>query len=93
MKLHSKNSISIRNRLLIQFGLATVLISVILFFVIKIIITQAITSTQDKLLSAALNSISEKFYIDKDELSLDLPYDTFSLIGSISDDKIFYKLS
>ena len=92
MKLHSKNSISIRNRLLIQFGLATVLISVILFFVIKIIITQAITSTQDKLLSAALNSISEKFYIDKDELSLDLPYDTFSLIGSISDDKIFYRI-
>ena len=84
--------ISIKNRLLIQFGLATIVISVILYLLIKSIINHVIISTQDKLLSAAVNSISEKIYVDKNELSLDLPYDTFSLIGSISDDKIFYRI-
>jgi len=85
--------ISIKNRLLIQFGLATIVISVILYLLIKSIINHVIISTQDKLLSAAVNSISEKIYVDKNELSLDLPYDTFSLIGSISDDKIFIELT
>lgn len=92
MIFNTNSKISIKNRLLIQFGLATLVISVILYTLIKSIINQVIISTQDKLLSAAVNSISEKFYVDKNELSLDLPYDTFSLIGSISDDKIFYRI-
>ena len=92
MIFNTNSKISIKNRLLIQFGLATLVISLILYTLIKSIINQVIISTQDKLLSAAVNSISEKFYVDKNELSLDLPYDTFSLIGSISDDKIFYRI-
>ena len=85
-------NLSIKQRLVIQLGIVTILIAFSLFFLIKNITNQIMTTTQDRLLTASLNSIIDKFYTSNKDISLDLPYDTFSLLGAISEDKLFYKI-
>ena len=85
-------NLSIKQRLVLQLGIVTILIAFSLFFLIKNITNQIMTTTQDRLLTASLNSIIDKFYTSNKDISLDLPYDTFSLLGAISEDKLFYKI-
>ena len=85
-------NLSIKQRLVLQLGIVTILIAFSLFFLIKNITNQVMTTTQDRLLTASLNSIIDKFYTSNKDISLDLPYDTFSLLGAISEDKLFYKI-
>jgi len=86
------HNLSIKQRLVLQLGIVTILIAFSLFFLIKNITNQVMTTTQDRLLTASLNSIIDKFYTSNKDISLDLPYDTFSLLGAISEDKLFYKI-
>ena len=86
------HNLSIKQRLVLQLGIVTILIAFSLFFLIKNITNQIMTTTQDRLLTASLNSIIDKFYTSNKDISLDLPYDTFSLLGAISEDKLFYKI-
>ena len=86
-------NLSIKQRLVLQLGIVTILIAFSLFFLIKNITNQVMTTTQDRLLTASLNSIIDKFYTSNKDISLDLPYDTFSLLGAISEDKLFYKIN
>lgn len=85
-------NLSIKQRLVLQLGIVTILIAFSLFFLLKNITNQVMTTTQDRLLTASLNSIIDKFYTSNKDISLDLPYDTFSLLGAISEDKLFYKI-
>jgi len=86
------HNLSIKQRLVLQLGIVTILIAFSLFFLLKNITNQIMTTTQDRLLTASLNSIIDKFYTSNKDISLDLPYDTFSLLGAISEDKLFYKI-
>ena len=86
-------NLSIKQRLVLQLGIVSILIAFSLFFLIKNITNQVMTTTQDRLLTASLNSIIDKFYTSNKDISLDLPYDTFSLLGAISEDKLFYKIN
>ena len=85
-------NLSIKQRLVLQLVIVSILIAFSLFFLIKNITNQVMTTTQDRLLTASLNSIIDKFYTSNKDISLDLPYDTFSLLGAISEDKLFYKI-
>ena len=91
-KLLAFKTISIRNRLLIQLGLVAVVISLFLFLVVRLALVQAVTATQDRLLAAAVGSVVDKIYVVDNIVSLDLPYDTFSLLGAIGEDRIFYQV-
>ena len=86
-------NLSIKQRLVLQLVIVSILIAFSLFFLIKNITNQVMTTTQDRLLTASLNSIIDKFYTSNKDISLDLPYDTFSLLGAISEDKLFYKIN
>ena len=86
------SNLSIKQRLVLQLGIVSILIALSLFFLIKNIINQVMLTTQDRLLTASLNSIIDKFYTSNNDVSLDLPYDTFSLLGALSEDKLFYKV-
>ena len=79
-----KNSFSIRNRLLLQLGILAFAISLSLFLLVRLVILQTVTVTQDGLLTAALQSVVDKIYVLDDVVSVDLPYDTFSLLGAVS---------
>lgn len=84
---------SIRNRLLLQLGAVTFVISVSLFLLVRLVIIQAVTVTQDGLLAVAVQSIIDKIYVVDQAVSVDLPYDTFSLLGAVGEDRIFYQIS
>ena len=64
-----KNSFSIRNRLLLQLGILAFAISLSLFLLVRLVILQTVTVTQDGLLTAALQSVVDKIYV-LDDLSL-----------------------
>ncbi len=86
------HNFSLRNRLLIQLILLASILSIIMFFGIRAFIGQTITATQDGLLNAAIGSIMEKVRIEKNEVYVDLPYDTFSILGAFGEDRVFYRL-
>ena len=86
-----KNNFSIKNRLLIQLFAITSILVITFFFTIKSFIGNTVISTQDGLLSASLGSIIKKIRVEQDEIYVDLPYDTFSILGSMKDDKVYYR--
>ena len=85
--------LSIRNRLLLQLGVVAFVISISLFLLARQVIVQAVTATQDGLLNAAVQSIVDKITVIDGTVSLDLPYDTFSLLGAVGEDRIFYRIA
>ncbi len=90
--MNKKLNLSIRNRLLIQLGCVAFAISLCLFLITRIVVLQAITATQDGLLTAAIQSVIDKIYVVENSVSVDLPYDTFSLLGAVGEDRIFYRI-
>ena len=88
-----KTQSSIRNRLLFQLGAVTFAISLSIFLVVRLVVVQAVTATQDGLLKVAVQSVTDKIYIVDEQVSVDLPYDTFSLLGAMGEDRIFYRIS
>ena len=90
--MNKKLNLSIRNRLLIQLGCVAFAISLCLFLITRIVVLQAITATQDGLLTAAIQSVIDKIYVVENSVSVDLPYDTFSLLGALGEDRIFYRI-
>ena len=47
----------------------------------RLVVVQAVTATQDGLLKVAVQSVTDKIYIVDEQVSVDLPYDTFSLLA------------
>ncbi|MDA9816301.1 sensor histidine kinase N-terminal domain-containing protein, partial [Alphaproteobacteria bacterium] len=85
-------NLSIKNRLLIQLGFVAFVISACLFMITRLVLSQAVTATQDSLLTASIQSLMDKIYVVENTISVDLPYDTFSLLGSVGEDMIFYRI-
>ncbi|MDC3311771.1 sensor histidine kinase [Alphaproteobacteria bacterium] len=85
-------NLSIKNRLLIQLGFIAFVISACLFMITRLVLSQAVTATQDSLLTASIQSLMDKIYVVENTISVDLPYDTFSLLGSVGEDIIFYRI-
>ena len=85
-------NLSIRNRLLIQLSSVAFAISVCLYLITRLVVSQAVTATQDSLLTASLQSVIDKIYVVENNISIDLPYDTFTLLGAIGEDRIFYRI-
>lgn len=87
----SSNNLSIKNRLLLQLATVATILIISFFFTIKSFIGNTVISTQDGLLSASLGSIIKKIRVEQGEIYIDLPYDTFSILGSMKDDKVYYR--
>ncbi len=85
-------NLSIKNRLLIQLGFVAFAISLCVFLITRIVVSQAITATQDGLLTTSIQSVIDKIYVVENTVSVDLPYDTFSLLGAVGEDRIFYRI-
>ena len=84
---------SIKKRLILLLGCVAIGISGASYVLINSVVSQTVVATQDRLLSAAIASIVDNLYSEDGEVSLDLPYDTFSLLGAIGEDQVFYKIS
>ena len=84
--------LSLRNRLLVILAILVAIFSIVLFVSIRALTGQAVSAAQDGLLKAAAVSILEKVRISDGALFFDLPYDTFTILGSIGEDRIFYRI-
>ena len=86
-----KNS-SLRRRLLIQLLLVAALLSALLYFAVRSVADKAAEATLDNILGASTTSIAEQLRSSNDEILVDIPYSAFSMLGAISEDKVFYRI-
>ena len=83
---------SIRRRLVVQLGLIAALLSVAFFLAIRVVAEGAATDTQDNILAASATSIAEAVYSDSGEVRLELPYSAITMLSTVSEDRVFYRV-
>ncbi|MEJ6393902.1 sensor histidine kinase [Gymnodinialimonas sp. 2305UL16-5] len=54
---------------------------------------EAAGRTQDNILAASATSIAETLRSEAGQIRLELPYSAFSMLGAISEDRVFYRVS
>ncbi|MDP2738793.1 MAG: sensor histidine kinase [Pseudorhodobacter sp.] len=83
---------SLRRRLVLQLlGVAAVL-AVLLYFTVRSASNDAAEATQDAILGAATTAIAEQLRATETEVEIDLPYSTFSMLGAMGEDRLFYRI-
>lgn len=84
--------LSLRLRLVLQlFGIAAAL-AIVLYLTVRTVANQAAEATHDGVLGAATLAIAESLQGGDESVSVDLPYEAFSILGSISADRVFYRI-
>jgi two-component system sensor histidine kinase TctE len=83
---------SIRRRLVVQLSIMAALLSVVFFFAVRSIAEQAAANTQDNILAASATSIAESLYSERGMVRVELPYSALSMLGTISEDRVFYHI-
>ncbi|KZK75823.1 Sensor protein QseC [Pseudovibrio sp. Ad13] len=83
---------SIRRRLTLQLlGIAAVL-AALLFVMVMTYAKQVAEESQDNILSASATSILDSAAIQSGEVTVDIPYSALSMLGNVSDDRVFYRV-
>jgi two-component system sensor histidine kinase TctE len=54
---------------------------------------KAAERTQDNVLAASVTTIAETLRSEQGEVRLELPYSAFSMLGAISEDRVFYRVA
>ncbi|MCV6823752.1 MULTISPECIES: sensor histidine kinase [Halocynthiibacter] len=83
---------SIRRRLLLQLFTMAALLSLAFFLVVRAVAERAAADTQDNILLASATSIADAIYSEQGAVAVDLPYSALSMLGSISEDRVFYRV-
>ncbi|MCI2395687.1 sensor histidine kinase [Aliiroseovarius sediminis] len=83
---------SIRKRLFIQLALVAALLSMAFFLAVRGVAERAAEGTQDDILSASATAIADSLRSEDGAVTLDLPYSSLSMLGSINEDRVFYRV-
>jgi len=83
---------SIRRRLTIQLFVVAAILSLAFFLIVRAVAGQAASETQDNILAASATSIADSLYSDRGSIKLELPYSALSMLGTISEDRVFYRV-
>ncbi len=83
---------SIRRRLAVQLSLIAAILSLAFYLIVRAVAGQAATDTQDNILAASATSIADALYAEQGGVVLELPYSALSMLGSISQDRVFYRV-
>ena len=83
---------SIRRRLVIQLALVAALLSVAFFLTVRGVASSATEQTQDNILAASATSIADAVYIDDGAVRVEIPYSALSMLGTVSEDRVFYRV-
>lgn len=89
MKAHR----SIRRRLFFQLAGVAALLSLAFFLVVRELAEQAAEASQDDILAASATSIADSLNSETDGITLDLPYSALSMLGTINEDRVFYRVA
>lgn len=83
---------SIRRRLVAQLALVAAVLSVAFFFSLRVVAERATEATQDNILAASATSIADAVYSDAGEVRVEIPYSALSMLGAVSQDRVFYRV-
>lgn len=81
---------SIRRRLVLQLGGIAALLSVALFLIVREVAGRAAEDTQDRILASSATAIADSLRTEEGAVTLELPYSALSMLGTISEDRVFY---
>jgi len=91
MKVFLPNG-SLRAKLVLQLLVVAAVLAVLLYFTVRTTADRAAEATQDAILGAATTSIAEQLRATEDGVDVDLAYATFSMLGAIGQDRLFYRI-
>ncbi|ASP21119.1 sensor protein QseC [Antarctobacter heliothermus] len=83
---------SIRRRLFFQLAGVAALLSLAFFLVLRSVAERAAEGTQDGILSASATAMADSLRSVADGVTLDLPYSALSMLGSVGQDRVFYRV-
>ncbi|RUS59424.1 sensor histidine kinase [Pseudorhodobacter sp. E13] len=83
---------SLRARLVLQLLAVAAVLAVALYFTVRSTADRAAEATQDAILGAATTSIAEQLRATEDGIEVDLAYATFSMLGAVAQDRLFYRI-
>lgn len=84
---------SLRRRLIWQFVALFALLMIMLFFAVRFAADKSSRASLDSVLGAAVISVADGLKVADEGFELDLPYATFSMLGAMGDERVFYSLS
>lgn len=83
---------SLQLRLVLQLLAIAAVLAIVLYLTVRTVADQAAEATQDGVLGAATLAIAERLQGGEGGVGVDLPYEAFSILGSISADRVFYRI-
>ncbi len=86
-------SMSIGRRLTLLLAGVAALLSLLSWSMVSGLARQAAARTQDNVLAASASTIAETLRSEQGEVRLELPYSAFSMLGAISEDRVFYRVT
>ena len=81
---------SIGRRLTLLLAAIAALLALLSWAMVAALARQAAERTQDNVLAAAVSAIAETIRTESGAVRLTLPYTAFSMLGAISEDRVFY---
>lgn len=84
---------SIGRRLTLLLAGVAALLSVLSWWMVTGLARKAAERTQDNVLAASVTTIAETLRSEQGEVRLELPYSAFSMLGAISEDRVFYRVA
>lgn len=84
---------SIGRRLTFLLAGVAALLSVLSWWMVSGLARQAAERTQDNVLAASVTAIAETLRSEQGEVRLELPYSALSMLGAISEDRVFYRVA
>ncbi|MDP5361992.1 MAG: sensor histidine kinase N-terminal domain-containing protein, partial [Paracoccaceae bacterium] len=86
-------TLSIGRRLTLLLGAIAALLAFLSWGMVSSFSGQAAARTQDNVLAASVATIAETLRSEQGTVRLELPYSAFAMLGAISEDRVFYRVS
>lgn len=87
-----RSSGSLRRRLALQLVGSAAILASVLFFAVLGFTRDLSQRSHDSILFASATSILDSVTVQGGEVTLDIPYAALSMLGNISDDRVFYRV-
>lgn len=84
---------SLRRRLLLQLVGSAALLAAVLFFAVLGFVRTVAEESHDRILQASATSILDSVSVQAGEITADIPYAALSMLGNVSDDRVFYRIA
>ncbi|TCL09890.1 two-component system sensor histidine kinase TctE [Shimia isoporae] len=83
---------SIRRRLLLSLMAGAAVLAVVVYFVVQSVARQVAQESQDNVLAASALSILDSARVSGGQVGVDFPYSALSMLDSVTDERVFYKI-